>query len=294
MNILITGGTGFIGSRLVKIFCQNGHQVTILTRQKTPQFVHQAVTFCQNLANFTDLNAFDVVINLAGEPIFDKRWSTAQKQKLYQSRLQITQQLVELIQKSEFPPHTFISGSASGYYGDLPISNKFYDESTLAGRNFTAKLCQDWESVAQQVETKTRVCIVRTGMVLSPEGGALKRMLPLFQKGLGGVLGDGTQYWAWITLADYLNALLFLLNNPSCRGAYNLVAPKPVTNREFTHWLAKFCQKPAYFTTPSCLLKLLLGERAALLLDNQPLYPRKLLDSGFQFNTLEITALKSF
>lgn len=300
MNILITGGTGFIGTPLVARLAQEGHQMTILTRQEKPTSPFQAVSFCQNLAHFQDLNDFDAVINLAGEPIFDKRWTEKQKRILQESRLSITRQLVELIEKSSNPPHTFLSGSATGYYGDLPYNQAQYDELTPAGKQFTSLLCQNWENEALKVVHKTRVCLLRTGMVLSAQGGALKRMLPLFEKRLAGKLGNGKQHWAWISLEDYLNAVLFLLKNDHCQGAYNLVVPYPVTNAFFTQWLAEtlhpmhfatskmlakraLAQRIANIATPVCVLKSVLGERATLLLDNQPLIPKRLLESGFQF-----------
>ena len=300
MNILITGGTGFIGTPLVARLAQDGHKITILTRQEKLTSPFQAVTFCRNLAHFQDLNDFDAVINLAGEPIFDKRWTEKQKRILQESRLNITRQLVELIEKSSKPPHTLLSGSATGYYGDLPYHQTQYDEFTPAGSQFTSLLCQNWENEALKVAHKTRVCLLRTGMVLSAQGGALKRMLPLFEKGLAGKLGNGKQHWAWISLEDYLNAVLFLLKNDHCQGAYNLVAPYPVTNAFFTQWLAEtlhpthfstskmlakraLAQRIANIATPVCVLKSVLGERATLLLDNQPLIPKRLLESGFQF-----------
>lgn len=300
MNILITGGTGFIGTPFVARLAQEGHQMTILTRQEKPISPFQAVSFCQNLTHFQDLNDFDAVINLAGEPIFDKRWTEKQKRILQESRLSITRQLVELIEKSSNPPHSFLSGSATGYYGDLPYNQAQNDELTPAGNQFTSLLCQNWENEALKVVHKTRICLLRTGIVLSAQGGALKRMLPLFEKGLAGKLGNGKQHWAWISLEDYLNAVLFLLKNDHCQGAYNLVAPYPVTNAFFTQWLAEtlhpmhfatskmlakraLAQRIANIATPVCVLKSVLGERATLLLDNQPLIPKRLLESGFQF-----------
>lgn len=287
MNVLVTGGTGFIGSRLVLSLCQQGHQVTVFSRQKSPRFIHQAVNFCKNLTNLHHLNEIDIVINLAGEPIFDKRWCKRQKQVLQDSRLHITAQLVDLIQKSENPPHTFISASATGYYGDLPQKG-FCDESAKNGKNFTACLCQKWEEEARKAETKTRLCLIRTGMVLSPEGGALKQMLPLYRANLAGKLGGGKQYWAWITLDDYLNAIHFLIANPQCVGVYNVVAPEPIPQYQFHRWLSQQCHRFACLNVPTFALRFVLGERADLLLDNQPILPKHLLEQGFHFNTASL------
>ncbi|WP_018651402.1 TIGR01777 family oxidoreductase [Actinobacillus capsulatus] len=284
MKILITGGTGFIGQRLVQALLAEGHLLTIVTRQSKPNApFRQAVEFCQNLASFTNLDGFDAVINLAGEPIFDRAWTPAQKQRLLDSRLQITLLLVKLIQASQTPPHTFISGSATGYYGNV-CSDSLMDESLACGTNFSAELCQQWEATALTAESlRTRVCLIRTGMVLAPQGGALLKMLPLYRLNLAGRLGSGRQHWAWIALEDHIQAVLFLLKKANCRGAFNLVAPHPIMNAEFNFRLAAYLKRCAWFAVPSFMLKLVLGERSQLLLDNQPLIPSKLLENGFTF-----------
>lgn len=286
MRIFITGGTGFIGTALCQKLAADGHQLTVLSRK--PQRNTQAVEFCQDLANFPNFDDFDAVINLAGEPIFDKRWTTTQKARLRQSRLELTYALSGRIAAGQNPPHTFISGSASGFYGDLPVVN-FYDEQTACGTNFAAQLCADWETAALTAESpQTRVCLLRTGIVLATNGGALARMLPLYRLGLGGKLGSGKQYWSWIALADHIRAICFLLENPHCAGAFNLVAPNPLPNAEFNRLLGKTLSRPTVFGVPAALLKLLLGERSQILLDNQPLVPQKLLTAGFRFTEPEL------
>lgn len=284
MKILITGGTGFIGRNLVQALLAEGHSLTLVTRQSNPNVTFkQAVEFCQDLASLNHLDEFEVVINLAGEPIFNHVWTAAQKQQLFNSRLQTTSLLVKLIQASRIPPHTFISGSATGYYGNIS-SNFFVGESGLNGSHFCADLCQQWEAIALEAESeRTRVCLIRTGMVLAPAGGALLKMLPLYRLNLAGKLGSGQQYWAWIALEDHIQAVLFLLNNTNCRGAFNLVAPHPVTNAVFNSRLATFLNRCAWFSVPAFILKLILGERSQLLLDNQPIIPEKLLAHGFRF-----------
>lgn len=280
MNILITGGTGFIGSALCEALLANSHSLTILTRQSKQN--SQAVTYVTDLSKFSHLNHFDAVINLAGEPIFDQPWHSAQKIKLCQSRFEITQKLVELCQKSESPPTVFLSASATGYYGNL---TKISDEQSACQNSFASLLCQEWEAIALKAQSeKTRICLLRTGMVLDSTGGALKRMLPLYRLGLGGRIGSGKQYWAWIALTDQVRAILFLLQHKEAKGAINLVAPTPITNAAFTQQLARKLKRPAFFNIPQWAITLMLGERASLLLDNQPLIPQKLSTLGFSFH----------
>lgn len=288
MHILITGGTGFIGTLLCHTLIGQGHLLTVLSR--FPQASQQAVRFIQNLAELSDLNDVDAVINLAGEAIFDRFWTIEQKNTLRQSRLDITRQLVQLIQHSKTPPHTFLSASATGLYGNLPDFAKNYDEQTACSNDFAARLCLEWETAALDAESsKTRVCLLRTGMVLGANGGALQRMLPFYRLGLGGKIGHGKQHWSWISLHDHLRAILFLLEQPHARGAFNLVAPQSTTNTIFNQQLAKLLHRPAFFQIPAWLIKLILGERSQLLLDNQPLVPARLLSLGFEFHdeTLE-------
>lgn len=289
MNILITGGTGFIGQHLIPQLLKRHYQLTVLTRQKTvPWLSQQGIALCHNLQKLKTLNQFNAVINLAGAPIFDKYWSDSRKQLLYQSRIQLTAQLSQLIQDSTQPPNTFISGSATGYYGNLTdnvISTYQGSEQTPMGSGFAADLCHQWEQTALNAQSQsTRVCLLRTGLVLSPKGGILKRILPLYRWWIGGKLGSGQQYWAWIHLSDYLNAILYLLDHTAEQGAFNLVAPNPISQKQFNQQLATQLKCPAFCHTPACLLRGILGERAQLLLNNQPLQPKALLTSGFTFH----------
>lgn len=286
MNIFITGATGFIGSELVKALSAQNHPITALTRsvenarKKLPDNVQPV----DSLDNLTDFNEFDAVINLAGEPIFNRRWTDEQKNRLIDSRVKITEKLTALINRSSVPPHTFISGSATGYYGDG--GEQELDEKSPPADTFSAHLCRQWERAAQQAQT--RVCLVRTGLVFAPSGGALAAMLPLYRCGLGGKLGNGKQYWAWIALQDMVNGILFLLNNPACNGAFNFVSPNPIRNVAFNRILGKILNRPSFTTAPAFALKLILGERAKLLLDSQNIRPSKLLNAGFQFQFNEL------
>ncbi|ODQ38815.1 TIGR01777 family protein [Mannheimia haemolytica] len=290
MHIFITGGTGFIGRELIQQLKSENHHFTLLTRDTEAKSDDLQINYCYSLDELVDLNDFDAVINLAGEPIFDKRWTDEQKRKLIESRVKVTNKLSELIKASANPPHTFLSGSAIGIYGDLPPSVNFYTESTACYQDcFANHLCQQWEAAALNAASdKTRVCLIRTGTVLSSEGGAVKKMLPLYQCGLGGKLGSGKQYWAWISLQDHVQAVIFYLK---CKllGSLQFCCPKSGKNEAFNRTFAKAVNRPAFFAAPEFALKLALGERACLLLDNQQLMPEKLLDAGFQFQNPILT-----
>lgn len=308
MKIFLTGGSGFIGQALVQALIQQGYQVTVLSRnpiktqqqftaniQNTHLRLNEHLTFIANLADYSNFNSFDAVINLAGEPIFNKAWTAEQKIELEQSRVTLTKQIVQLINQSSTPPKTFISASAAGYYGSQ--AEQYLNEQSNAGQGFTTSLCQAWEESAIQAKN-TRICLLRTGMVLG-KGGALSAILPLYRYGLGGKLGTGKQYWAWISLADAVNAIIFLLQHSQCTGVFNLCSPNPVRNSEFNAILSQLLHRPAWFTAPSWGLKLILGERANLLLDSQRLIPQHLLESGFHFQFADlksalITALDEF
>ena len=281
MRILITGGTGLIGSALIPRLLAENHQITALVRnpQRAKQILPPEVQFISGLNSLPNLDQFDGVINLAGEPIFAKRWSAERKRALYNSRISLTNQISQLINQGQNPPQFLISGSACGYYGDQ--GEKELDENAPLGRNFAAQLAQQWEMAA--LNAKTRVCLIRTGLVLSKQGGALAKMLPIYKAGLAGKIGNGQQFWPWIALQDMLNGILFLINKPNCQGVFNFAAPNPERNQKFNDLLKTFLKRPALFAVPACALRLLLGERACLLLDSQNVRPAHLLQQGFQF-----------
>lgn len=233
MQILITGGTGLIGRHLIPRLLALGHQVTVVTRSpdKARQLLDSRVALWKGLEDRQNLNDIDAVVNLAGEPIADKRWTAQQKERLCQSRWSITQKLADLINASETPPAALISGSAAGYYGDL--GEVVVTEEEPPHNEFTHKLCARWEQIACSAQSdKTRVCLLRTGVVLAPEGGILAKMIPPFRLGLGGPIGNGRQYLAWIHIDDMVNGILWLLDN-DLRGPFNMVSPYPVRNEQF-------------------------------------------------------------
>lgn len=285
MKILLTGGTGFIGRALCPALLAAGHEVTVLSRQSSSVVARTCGVGVQALASLTDWrpdHQFDVVINLAGEPIVDAAWSTARKQQLRASRIGLTQQLVARIAAAERKPAVLLSGSAIGIYGDAGATP--CEESAPLAADFAAQLCLDWEQAALTAEAYgVRVCLLRTGLVLDRAGGLLQKMLPAFRFGLGAKLGNGAQWMSWITRADYVAAVLALLADDQARGAFNLTAPQPVTNADFTRELAQAVHRPALFTAPAPLLKLALGERAPMLLGGQRVLPAKLQAAGFQF-----------
>lgn len=284
MNILITGATGLIGRALVAQW-QNKHQLHILSRSviKAKEKLAIDANYQQSLDDI-DFNQIDAVINLAGEPIADKRWSESQKQKICQSRWQITEALAEKIQQCTTPPKVLISGSAIGFYGRQG-SDIVTEEHSSFYPEFSHDICARWENLAQRAASQqTRVCLLRTGIVLSEQGGALAKMLPLFKLGLGGPIGDGQQFMSWIHQEDMVRLIDFLLQSDELSGPFNATAPRPVSNKQFSTLLAERFGKKAPFTVPAFVLRLAFGEMADLLLFGQNVQPRRLMDSGFQFH----------
>lgn len=288
MKILVTGGTGLIGGHLVPRLQELGHQVTVLTRRpdNAREKLNDRVTLWDTLEDKQNLDGIDAVINLAGEPIADKRWTTEQKDRLCQSRWRITQKLADLINASEMPPSVLISGSAVGYYGDL--GEVVVTEEEPPHNEFTHKLCARWEQIACEAQSdKTRVCLLRTGVVLAPKGGILGKMIPPFRLGLGGPIGNGRQYLAWIHIDDMVNAILWLLDN-DLRGPFNMVSPYPVHNEQFAHALGHALQRPAILRVPATVIRLLMGESSVLVLGGQRALPKRLEAAGFSFRWYDL------
>ncbi|RJG49114.1 TIGR01777 family oxidoreductase [Motilimonas pumila] len=284
MKILITGGTGLIGSHLCQVLSEK-HQLTVLSRNptKAKQLLGPQLSYLADLESLANLDEYDAVINLAGEPIANKRWSPKQKDKICQSRWTITRQISQLIIASNKPPAVFISGSAIGFYGSQQEQPLTEADDLLAHDEFSHQICMQWEAVAKLCQDHTRLCILRTGVVLSPAGGALKKMLPPFRVGAGGVIGDGKQFMSWIHLKDMVRGIEWLLHNDAANGTYNFTAPHPVTNRAFTSVLAKVLNRPTLLPMPAFALKLGFGEMSTLLLDGQKVIPERLQQQGFEF-----------
>ena len=284
MRILLTGGTGLIGRQLCKVLLRQGHDLTVLSREPetVPAKCGVQVHAWASLAEWKPTISFDAVINLAGEPIADKSWTQARKQALWDSRISLTKELISHISAAQQKPGVLLSGSAVGYYGDR--GDSALTESESPGHDFSAQLCDAWESAARQAESMgTRVCVLRTGLVLSNRGGLLGRFLFPFRMGLGFRVGNGRQWMSWIHIDDYVAIVTRMLNEENFSGPYNMTAPDPVSNAEFSRILAKILHRPALFVAPAFLLKLGLGERATLLLEGQRVLPTRLQKVGFQF-----------
>lgn len=288
-TVLITGGTGFIGRHLIPLLEQQDYKVLIKSR--TPEkfeddFFYRDVDF---YSDFDQIPSVDIVINLCGENLANKRWSLKQKHEIYSSRIEETIKLIDWMEKQEQKPRAFISGSAIGFYGnrDDEVLNEKSPHGDL--KEFQVKLCNNWElSAKRAANLGIRTAIIRTGVVLGDDG-ALPKMLAPFKLGLGGKLGSGKQWFSWIHIADEAKAIMHLIENKNLFGVYNLTSPNPVTNAQLTQALANKLNKKANFTVPGFALKLRLGEFAHLLLTGQKVMPEALEHSGFnfQFKTLE-------
>jgi uncharacterized protein (TIGR01777 family) len=285
MRVLITGGTGLIGRQLCKALLAEGDELTVLSRDpaSVPVKCGAGVHALASLAEWHPAMSFDAVINLAGEPIIDARWSAQRRRVLWESRVTLTGELVRHIAAAERKPSVLLSGSAVGYYGDG--GDLMLDEAADVGRDFAAQMCKAWEDAARVAESAgVRICLLRTGLILSNDGGLLERMLLPFKLGLGARLGNGNQWMSWVHIEDYVAMVLRLLRDERACGPYNMTAPQPVTNAEFTAALAVALHRPAFFIAPAALLNLVMGERACLLLEGQRVLPGKMEMAHYRFS----------
>lgn len=292
MKILLSGASGLVGTALTGFLNSEGHQVLKLVRHPSKDTTQIPWSPSQGQLEASTLEGFDAVIHLAGESLAGGPWSPAKKARILNSRVNGTQLLSQTLSQLKTPPKVMISASAVGYYGDT--GSQETDETGPLGQGFLAEVCQAWEAAAEPVKRAgIRLVKARLGVVLSTEGGALKAMLPPFKLGLGGQLGSGQQYMSWIAMDDLLRAFAHCLSadlepgipSSELRGAVNFTAPEPVQNKDFTQALAEALKCPAFFTVPSLVLKLALGEMAEeMLLNSTRVYPEKLLSSGFEFH----------
>ena len=282
-TIAITGATGFIGSALVEDLRAAGHGVRRLVRDERRRGPDDAVW--DPAAGRLDpgaLEGADALVHLAGEPIA-QRWTAAVKRRIRESRVQSTRLLATAIVSLRRPPRVFVSGSAMGIYGDR--GDEELDETSPPGRGFLADVAVAWEGAAEPAaRAGVRVANLRTGLVLSPRGGALAKLLVPFRLGLGGRIGSGRQWVSWIALSDTVSAIRHAIDSESLAGPVNLAAPVPVTNAELTKTLARVLRRPALLPVPAFALRLVFGEMGeATLLASQRMRPRRLLDNGYRF-----------
>lgn len=294
-RVAVTGATGLIGSALVASLLQDGHEVRRLVR-RSPGAGEVEWDPAGRRIDRTGLEGVDAVVHLAAESI-DGRWTAAKKRRIRESRLQGTRLLAETIASLQRPPDVLVSGSAVGVYGasrgDEPLT-----EESAPGRDFLGQLGVEWERAAEPAaKAGVRVAYPRTAMVLARHGGALPRMLPPFRLGLGGRLGSGKQWMSWITLVDIVRAIRFAIDEPQLHGAFNAVAPEPVTNAEFTHKLGRALRRPTPTFVPAAALRLALGEMSdGTVLASQRVLPARLLNAGFTFEhpTIDVALTSIF
>jgi len=290
-RILVTGASGFIGRAIVGHFKKQGYVVNRLVRdvrQKAPDTVYWNPM--NEEINLDDFEGFHTVIHLAGESVSDERWSDKKKEAIFISRVRHTWLLAHALSRLKRPPKVFFSASATGYYGDR--GDEILTEESRKGKGFLSDVCAKWEEASQVLDQmKTRVIRGRFGAVLSPEGGMLKRLLPLFRFGLAGRLGSGNQWMSWIALEDLIGALEFTLKQ-DVKGVFNFTSPNPVKNREFTRQLATLMHHRPFLPAPAWLIKLVYGEMGKqLLLSSTRAVPKRLLDKGFQFTNGSVMSL---
>jgi uncharacterized protein (TIGR01777 family) len=292
MKVFITGGTGFLGAALTEKLLAEGHLVTILSRSSQNRAVSSGLSYTQGNPTRSgswqeDVGKHDVVINLAGASIF-RPWNARNKEAIYNSRIFTTRNIVDAIAKHADKEITLLSGSAVGYYGFR--DDEELGESGSPGDDFLATVVKDWEAEAIKAgENGARVVLCRIGVILGRDGGALSKMLSVFEWGIGSPLGSGKQWFSWVSLHDLVNMFLFLMENKTISGPVNCTSPHPVTNREMTRALGKALHRPVILPpVPAFLLKRILGEFSDVFVKGQKVIPCKLLENSFVFEFPEI------
>ena len=311
MKILITGGSGFLGTALTQSLKTHGAQggtasVTWVSRsvekEKTKNIADDVISY-DDLASTNE--TYDVIINLAGAGIADSRWTEARKQELFDSRLKPTQAVIDYIERIGNKPKLLISGSAIGWYGIQKENDQtaLDETSPVTKTDFAHEICQAWEQLAltaqDAVIDAVPVAIVRTGVVIAPEGGMVGRLITPFKMGTGGKLGNGQQIMSWISRTDWVRAVIFIIEQNlthtlPTQQIYNLTNPTPISNAAFTDAMGTWLHRPTVMTLPAFVVKTMFGEMSTLLLDGQRVVPTALLNKGFEFNDLTVLdALKS-
>ncbi len=291
MNILITGASGFIGVKLMQTLAQNKKYYLRALVRNPATFKNKCSAPVESFywnpekkeIDYKAIENVDLIIHLAGENIASGRWTPEKKQKLINSRVEGANLLLSEIKKLKRAPLKFISSSAIGFYGNR--GEEIIDENSEKGSGFLADLCSKWEAkTLDHCIDNMKFCVVRTGIVLGTDGGALQKMLIPFKLGLGGRLGSGRQFMSWIHIDDLVNIFVFLIESNEFEGIFNATAPTPITNKEFTNVLGNILRRPALLHVPSLLLKMALGEMSEILLEGQRVIPKRLLQNKFQFH----------
>jgi hypothetical protein len=291
MQVIITGGTGLIGRELVKELTENGHRAVVLSRHPEGKEPLEGATMVKWDAESAEgwlkwVEESEGIVNLAGENIagsglIPDRWTSTKKNRILTSRLKAGRAVVEAIESADDKPRVLIQSSAIGYYG---TGEAVVDEGSPRGDGFLAETAEEWEKVTRPVESlRVRRPVIRTGIVLSTEGGVLPRLKLPYELFLGGPMGSGDQWYSWIHISDEVRAIRFLLENEQADGPVNLTAPSPKRNKDFGRKLGKVLNRPSYFKVPGRLLRLILGDAATLVLDGQRVRPVRLKELGFEF-----------
>ncbi|QVL53241.1 MAG: TIGR01777 family oxidoreductase [Cyanobium sp. M30B3] len=300
MRLLLLGCSGFVGRELVPFLLELGHHLTVVSRQADPfpslsgerlatlQLDPAQADSWRQEGLLEALAAAEGVVNLAGEPIAEKRWTAAQRQLLLHSRLDATTHLVQAMAQLDTPPAVLVNASAVGYYGTSETDS--FSEDSPPGGDLLAEICQRWEEAAARRPASCRLVILRIGIVLGPDGGALSKMLPVFRMGFGGPLGNGRQWMSWIHRHDLCRLIGRALEDAAMDGVYNAVAPQPVTMATFTAELGRTLGRPSLLPVPAPVLQVLLGDGAKVVLEGQRVVAQRLHDLGFQFQYAALSA----
>ncbi|MEW2114821.1 TIGR01777 family oxidoreductase [Streptomyces sp. NPDC005474] len=286
-RIAVAGASGLIGTALVRSLTADGHEVRRLVRHapRAKDEVHWDPE--RRTVDAAGLAGCTAVVNLAGAGIGNRRWTDSYKRAIRDSRVLGTATLAEAVASLDEPPRVFVNGSAMGYYGET--GERAVDEDSPAGDGFLPSVCVEWEGAAGAAqEAGVRTVFARTGLVVARGGGAWAKLFPLFKAGLGGRMGDGSQYWSFIALHDEVAAIRHLIDTDGLSGAFNLTAPRPVTNREITAAMGRVLHRPTLFTVPAPVLRLVLGEMSGEVLGSARVLPTRLLKSGFTFSFPEV------
>ena len=288
MRILITGASGLIGTALQRSFDEIGHELLLASRNEAKDSQHIQWDVEKGFSELERLEGIDAVVHLAGESVFGLSWSDAKKKAIRDSRVDGTRSVVEAISKLKARPNVLVAASAIGFYGDR--GDEEMTESSAAGDTFLAEVSKEWESEARRAEDAgIRTVLLRTGIILSKDGGALGTMLLPFKLGIGGVVGSGKQWMSWISIDDHIRVINYAIEYENVRGAVNSVSPNPVTNGEFTKTLGEVLYRPTILPLPSFAVNMVFGEMGdALLLASTRVVPKRLEDAGFEFKYPEL------